>query len=147
LPQKWPTITTTAPKSILYAGEPLIKEMEVLTATDVYPGRLVEHDTNEGDVKAGASDSVVILGVADKEDTELITTTYHAGDQIRVLSGPIIVWMLALSGAAIAVGGLVQCAGSGKVDQYATASAGVGRALIAKSGNDDQWILVDMSLK
>jgi hypothetical protein len=147
MPQKFPAKTTTAPKSILYAGIPLFKEYEVLTDTGLYPGRLVEHDTNEGDIKVGADNSVVILGVADKEDTELVTTIYGVADQCRVLSGPIIVWLLAQSGATIAVGGLVQCGGSGKVDQYATATAGVGRALMAKTGDADEWILVDMSLR
>jgi hypothetical protein len=150
MPQKFPakTAATTYPKSILYAGIPLIKECEVLTATEMYPGRLVEHDTNAGDIKVAATNSVVVLGVLDREGTELVSTIYHAGDQARVLSGPIIVWMLANSGATIAVGTAVQTVGgTGKISQYATATACVGRALAAKTGDNDEWILVDMSLR
>jgi hypothetical protein len=130
--------------SILYAGVPLIKEYLIGTASECYPGRLVEIDSTANTVKAGADNSVVILGVLDVEPTEAITTVYDSADPCRVLSGHIIVWLLAISGATIAVGGKVQCAGNGKVDQAATAYADVGKAIMAKSGATDEWILVEL---
>lgn len=137
--------TAVRGKSILYAGTPLVKEYKIKTATGCYPGILVEADSDADTIKAGADNSVVILGVLDVEATEDIDTLYDADDEARVLSGHIIVWLLAASGATIAVGTKVQCAGSGKVDQSATATAFVGTALQAKSGDTDAWILVEMS--
>lgn len=132
--------------AILYAGTPVIQEMEVLTATEMYPGRLVETDTNEWSIKVGQSNSVVILGVLDVEPTERRATIYGVGDQARVLRGDIVVMLLAISGATITIGLKVQCAGSGKVDEYATVLADVGYALQAKSGDDDEWILVKLTI-
>jgi hypothetical protein len=132
---------------ILYAGDPVVREMEVMTATDMYPGRLVITDgSTDYGIIVGTDNSVAILGVLDREPTELITTQYDQYDQARVLSGDIIVWLVAVSGATITRGLRVQCAGAGKVDQYATAQAAVGYSLHAKSGADDEWILVKLQL-
>lgn len=131
--------------AILYAGDPIVKEMEITTAADCYPGRLVQTDTAlDYGVITGASDSVTILGVLDVDPTKLRTTIYTQYDQAKVLSGDIIVWLVAASGATITRGLRVQCAGSGKVDQYATAQAAVGYSLHAKSGDGDEWILVKL---
>lgn len=132
--------------AILYAGQPVYMEYEVKTNTGLYPGCLVQNDTDEYDIKVGADNSVVILGVADVEPNELRTTIYGAGDQCRVISGDCIVLLKAASGATIAVGTRVQCAGSGLVDEYATALADVGYSLQAKSGDDNEWILVKLTL-
>lgn len=140
--------TAVKGKSILYAcpdgAGPMVKEYTVQTVTDMEPGHLVEIDSDADSIKAGADNSVVILGVLDVAPDIQIDATYVAGDQARVLSGHIIVWLEAISGATIAVGTKVQCAGAGKIDQYATATADVGKALQAKTGDDDAWILVEM---
>jgi hypothetical protein len=132
--------------AILYAGDPVVREMEITTAADCYPGRLVESDGTDSGVVVGTDNSVVILGVLDRDATKLLTTIYTVNDQARVLSGDIIVWVVAVSGATITRGLKVQCAGAGKVDQYATVNGAVGYSLHAKSGATDEWILVKLML-
>lgn len=132
--------------SILYAGDPVIREFEVLTATSMYPGRLVQTDTTNYQIKVGASDSALILGVLDRESTELYTTIYGAGDQARVLSGDIIVWVVAASGATIGVGTRLYSAGSGLVDEDDTSGVSVGYSLHVKTGDDNEWILMKCTI-
>ena len=132
--------------SILYAGQPVYLEYEVLTATSMYPGRLVITDTNEWSIKVATDNATNCLGVLDVEPNELRETIYGAGDQARVIRGDCVVMMTAQSGATITVGLPVQCGGSGKIDEYATAQAAIGYALQAKSGDDDEWILVKLTI-
>lgn len=133
--------------AILYAGDPIVREMEVTTATDMYPGALVITDgsTDCGCIVA-TDNSVAVIGVLDRDPTKLLTTIYTQYDQARVLSGDIIVWVKAISGATITRGLRVQCAGAGMVDQYATAAGDVGYSLHAKSGADNEWILVKLTI-
>jgi hypothetical protein len=128
--------------SILYAGQPVYLEYEVKTATNMYPGYLVIHDTNEYDIKVADDNSALVIGVLDVEPNELRETIYGAGDQARVITGDCVVLLKAASGATIAVGTKVQSAGNGLVDEYATADCDVGYALQAKTGDDNEWILV-----
>lgn len=132
--------------SILYAGNPKYLEYEVLTATNMYPGRLVITDTNEYSIKVGTDDATTVLGVLDVEPNELRETIYDAGDQARVITGDCVVLLKKASGATISVGTKVQCAGNGMVDEYATASADVGYSLQAADGDDDEWILVKLTI-
>ena len=105
--------------AILYNGDPLIHEYEVKTATTMYPGRLVIHDTNEWDIKVATSGSLVCLGVLDVEATELRTTLYGAADQARVLNGDIVVLMTKDSGGAIEEGTRLAAGDSGMVQPAA----------------------------
>lgn len=132
--------------AILYAGQPVYLEYEVLTATNMYPGRLVITDTNEYSIKVAGDNATDCLGVLDVEPGELRETIYGAGDQARVIRGDCVVMMTKASGATITVGLPVQCAGSGMVDEYATAQAAVGYALQAANGDDNEWILVKLTL-
>jgi hypothetical protein len=133
--------------AILYAGDPVFLEMEITTATSCYPGTLVITDGSlDYGVITAPDNSVIVLGVLDVEPTELITTIYNAGDQAKVLTGDIIVWLKKISGATITRGLRVQCAGAGMVDQYATAQAAVGYSLHAASGDGTEWILVKLQL-
>ena len=132
--------------AILYAGVPVYREYEVKTATEMYPGRLVITDTNEWDIKVATDNATTCLGVLDVEAGERRSTIYGAGDQARVISGDCVVMMTKSSGATIAIGTRVQCSGSGKIDEYATATADVGYALQAVSGDDDEWVLVKLTI-
>lgn len=132
--------------AILYAGQPVYMEYEVGTNTTMYPGRLVINETNEWTITIGTDNSTVILGVLDVEPNELRETIYGTGDQARVISGDCIVLLKKASGATIAIGTRVQCAGSGLVDEYATATADIGYSLQAASGDDDEWILVKLTI-
>jgi hypothetical protein len=131
--------------AILYAGTPIVREMEVTTATTMIPGALVITDgSNDNGCIVAPDNSVIVLGVLDVDPTKLLTTTYTQYDQARILSGNIIVWLMKISGAAITRGLRVQCAGAGMVDQYATAEAAVGYSLHAASGDGTEWILVKL---
>ena len=116
---------------ILYAGQPVITEYEVKTATTMYPGRLVITDTNAWDIKVATSGALTVLGVLDVEPGELRTTLYDEGDQARVLSGDIVVLLTKDADLAIAIGDKVIPANSGMVQIGTTAGAVVGYALQA----------------
>jgi len=147
--------------AILYAGTPLTQELEVLTVTNFAPGRLVVRDTNEWDCKACAgAASLEVLGVADVPSDKKLTdmqanetvsgaptTTFTAGDQIRVLRGDIIVKLLLLSGETITIGERVESTATGMIQAYTTALADIGYALQASaaSGTCD-WILVKLTI-
>jgi hypothetical protein len=77
---------------IVVLGEPLVEELEIKTVATMYPGRLVERDTNDSSVKAGTAAGPVMgwLGYeqahknyrpADK------TTIYKVNDEAPVLFG------------------------------------------------------------
>lgn len=132
--------------AILYAGQPVVHEMEVKTATNMYPGRFVINDTAEYDVKIAGAASALVLGVLDVEPNELRSTIYGAGDQARVLSGDIVVMAQAASGSTIAVGTKLITAANGMVSEGSTAGQVVGYALQAKTGDDNEWILVKLTI-
>lgn len=131
---------------ILHSGFPVYREYEVRTAGGCYPGRLVQHDTNEWDVKVAESGSAVVLGVLDVEPTELRTTIYGTGDQARVITGDCVVLLKAVSGATIDEGTLVQAGDSGMVIESTDATKAVGKALQVKTGITAAWILVKLTL-
>ena len=117
---------------ILYAGQPLIQEYEVKTATSMYPGRLVITDTNEWNIKVATSGAATVLGVLDVEPGQLRTTLYDDGDQARVLSGDIVVLLTKDADLAITIGQKVIPANSGMVQVTGAADVNaVGYALQA----------------
>ena len=147
--------------AILYAGEPEIQEMEVKTATNLAPGRLVIQDTNAWDVKVAGDGALLVLGVADvmankkltAMQTEIATgvplTTYSAGDQVRVLRGDIVVKLLAKSGSTIAVGTRVMAAANGMIKQFSgtAADALIGYSLEAPTLTAlCKWVLVKLTI-
>lgn len=132
--------------SILHSGDPVYREYEIKTADNCFPGRLVQHDTNEWDVKVADSGSAVVLGVLDVEPTELRTTIYDAADQARIITGDCVVLLKAVSGATIDEGTKVQAATGGKVIESTDATKAVGYSLQAKTGATDEWILVKLTL-
>jgi hypothetical protein len=145
--------------AILYAGEPEIQELEVKTATNLAPGRLVIQDTNAWDVKVAGAAALLVLGVADvmsdKKLTDMQTEiatgapleTYSAGDQIRVLRGDIVVKCLAVSGATIAVGTRLIAAANGMVTAGTTAGAVIGYSLEAPTLTSlCKWVLVKLTI-
>jgi len=117
---------------ILYAGQPVVTEYEVKTATSMYPGRLVITDTNEWNIKVATSGAATVLGVLDVEPGQLRTTLYDDGDQARVLSGDIVVLLTKDADLAITIGQKVIPANSGMVQVTGAADVNaVGYALQA----------------
>ena len=132
--------------SILYAGNPKYLEYEVKTATSMYPGRLVITDTNEYSIKVAGDGATTVLGVLDVEPNELRETIYDSGDQARVITGDCVVLLLAESGSTIAVGTKVEPSNSGMISESADDTAMVGYALQAKTGDDNEFILVKLTI-
>jgi hypothetical protein len=116
--------------AILHQGIPLVTEMEVETTTEFCPGKLVKVDTAEYQCEVAGDEATTVLGVADcPSDKRLqdyytasaggaVTDTFDAGDQIRILHGPIIVKVIAKSGEDIDVGERVVAAANGMVKAF-----------------------------
>lgn len=132
---------------ILVRGEPIITEYEVKTAANCYPGRLVIRDTSDGNIQVAGNGANNVLGVLDVEPGELRSTIYGASDQARVLSGPCVVLVEAVSGAVITAGLTLIPATGGTVIQGTTAGLIVGRALTSASPTDTgTFVQVELDL-
>lgn len=132
--------------AILVSGTPIYEEYEVETATDMYPGRLVIKGSASHQIKVATDNSIAVIGVLDVEPTETRDTQYDANDQARVIRGDCVVLLKVLHSATIGIGGKVQCAGSGKIDQHATAYADVGISEEAWAPQAaDGWIMVKLT--
>lgn len=141
--------------AILYAGTPEAGiEYEVETATDMYPGRLVQPGTQDYQIKVGtAAGNALITGVLDvKSDVRrqasgtgpTTCNVYLVGDQTIPLRGDIVTLAVALSGQTINVGTHVEAANNGMV-QALSAGKDLGYAVTAKptnGGDGNEWILV-----
>ncbi len=127
-PAQWPVPTT---HSIVVAGLPLYMEFEQGTETGtaaILPGDLVEFTSPGADctVKAGQADSETIIGVADISPQSATTpprggdrtTAYAAGDQVKIVRGPLLVMLRIATSQDIACGEFVQPAASGEVKAY-----------------------------
>jgi hypothetical protein len=147
--------------AILYAGQPEIQELEVLTTTQFCPGKLVMTDTTEYQCKAAGAAELLVLGVADvPSDQRLkyyftpsaggaVTYAFTAGDQIRVLRGDIVVKVIAISGETIGVGTRLIGAANGMVAAGTTAGAVVGYSLEDKTAEIAaccDWLLMKMTI-
>lgn len=143
--------------AILVAGTPRVQELEVKTVTEFCPGKLVITDTNEWDCKVAGAAAANVLGVADVPSDEkltdyitesaagTVTETFTAKDQIRVLSGPIRVMLMALSGETIEVGTRLIAAANGLVAAGATAGQCIGYAVTDPTLTSScKWVLVDL---
>lgn len=145
--------------AILYAGTPVIQEMEVKTTSEFCPGKLVITDTNDWDCKVAGAASTAVIGVADVPSDEkltsyisesaagTVTTAFTAGDQIRVLRGDIIVKLMALSGETINVGTKLVAAANGLVKAGTTAGQVIGYSLESPTLTSScKWILVKLTI-
>lgn len=132
----------------------LITTKKVETATNVYPGRLLEKGTNDDDiVVCGGSNPVV--GVAGYEDTPKLyrpatkATIYTASAKLAVVRGPGTKVILRIaSGEAAVVGSILKASTAGMV---AVATAGTDHVIAkanetvtgaASVGSDIECILI-----
>ncbi len=123
MPQ-YPVPTT---HSIIVGGYPLYLELEA--ASEILPGDLVQFNSPAaGDctIKAGVVDSQEIVGVAAISPQSATTpprggqraTGYAAGDQVKVVRGPLTIMLRVASSEQIQCGEFVQPAASGEVKAY-----------------------------
>jgi hypothetical protein len=140
--------------AILVSGTPIYEEYEVKTAANMYPGKLVITDTTEYQIKVATDNSTAVLGVLDVMPDKNLkkmyedTTTYEAGDQVRVIRGDCVVKLRADHAATITVGIKVYPAPDGNVDESATAYADIGIAeTVPDTGasKDDDWVIVKLT--
>lgn len=108
---------------ILVAGNPLVQELKVETATNMYPGRLVKKGTNDDDIVVGTAGADVIgfLGYEQCRDSDKpanVDTAYAAGAWAPVLSGGgfIIVARLA-NGENVSKGARLVAAANGELKE------------------------------
>jgi len=149
--------------AILVAGQPIIVEKEARTVTDLAPGRLVIYDTTDYQCTYAGAAAPDVIGVCDVPSdkkltdftwtakTGVCTATVTAGDQLRILRGPIRVKVILLSGETVTVGESLVAAALGMV-AACTGDSGapediVGKAATASSGSVTcDWILMDMTI-
>lgn len=147
--------------AILESGTPIIQEYEAETVTHLAPGRLVITETNDWNITVATAASLGVLGVADVPSDEKLTsmqanetvsgaptTTFTAGDQVRVLRGDIVVKLLLVSGETITVGERIEAAANGMCQAYTTALADIGYSLEDSGGATTtcNWILVKLTI-
>jgi hypothetical protein len=150
-------------RGILYAGEPEIQEMEVLTPGALCPGRLVIAETTEYQCTVAGVDSKLVLGVADVPSDKRVdyyysptagganTFNFTAADQIRVLRGDVVVRVVGLSGQTIVVGtrlvpaanGMVKAAAGTEADEIVGYSLEIKTAELAACCD---WLLMKMTI-
>lgn len=144
--------------AILYAGEPLVQELEA-EGTLILPGRLVMTGTAGHQCKVGTIlGEAKILGVADIQAEHPLhekgftdpdhATDYVAGAPVRVLRGDVVVMVVAKSGETIAVGTRLQAGDAGVVIPHVVATGtSIGYALTAPvTGTENEWILAKLTI-
>jgi hypothetical protein len=135
---------------VVVAGNPLRLEFEVganATAAEMHPGRLVIHDTNDGDVKEAGAKARNIIGFMDVAAGKKESDNYAVGDQAMVVVGECIAKVTLLANESVAPGDLLVAAANGKVAKQAVGAMGsqgmvVGQALETSNVAQDAEILV-----
>jgi len=149
--------------AILYAGQPVYEEMEVLTTSEFCPGKLVIYDTTHYQCKCAGAAAANVIGVADVPSDEKLTAYYTesaggavtkaftAADQIRVIRGDCVVKVIAKSGETITVGTRLVAAANGMV-AACTADSGAPEDIVGYSLENPtltslcKWILMKMTI-
>lgn len=113
---------------VFVGGLPLYMEFEAASGSAILPGDLVQFNNPPSDctIKEGAANSTSIIGVAGISPQSATTpprggdrtTAYAAGDQVKVLRGPITMMLRIATGETISCGEFVQPAASGEVKEY-----------------------------
>ena len=145
---------------ILYAGTPVYQELEVETDATIAPGRFLITGTAQHQCKVGTAGTVEAIGVADVMADRKLTLmqtetaagtpldTYDAGEQIRVIRGPVIVKVLLKSGETITVGERVEVAANGMVVTEAVDGSGKAVAYAVENSTAPatccEWLLVQL---
>lgn len=135
---------------VVVAGNPLRLEFEIgsnATADQMLPGRLVIHDTTDGDIKEAGAAARNIIGFLDVEGGKKESDNYAVGDQAMVVVGECIAKLTLLANESVAPGDLLVAAANGKVAKQAVGAMGsqgmvVGQALETSDVAQDAEILV-----
>lgn len=120
--------------AILIAGTALHEEKEVGTATATIPGRIAIDETNDYTCTNATTNSLNPIGVFDVEPGQLRTTSYDAGDQARIIRGPIRVLLTLLASENVTRGDYLVPAALGKVKKAAAITATIATGTITNLG-------------
>lgn len=127
---------------IVVAGTPLVQELKVETATNMYAGRLVKKGTNDDDVVIVAAATDPVIGWLGFEHTSpnyqpaSPTTIYAQNDNAAVLSGGIVIVSQLASGQTCVKGDRLVMAAAGLLAKAAAMTAtvpGSGTAVTSSS--------------
>jgi len=124
---------------IVAAGEPLVQELKVETATNMYPGRLVKKGTNDDDIVVNTASGMPV-GWLGYEQTNPqykpanVDTAYAANDYAAVLNGGgfVIVGRLA-SGESVNKGDLLVPAANGELQEADTLEIASGSTTVTST--------------
>lgn len=118
---------------IVASGTPLVQELRVQTASEMYPGRLVKTGTTTDEIVVNdASTNTTVLGWIGYEQTNpnyrpsTPTTIHVIEDQTTVLNGSGFTILADAASGAIAKGNPLTGAAAGKVTAMALADMDVG---------------------
>ena len=106
---------------IVASGTPLVQELRVQTATNMYPGRLVIAGTTTDEIIVNTGATTNAYGFIGYEQTNpnfrpsTIDTIQVIGDQVAVLNGGGFTILAGYSGGAVAKGDELTGAADGKV--------------------------------
>ena len=112
-------------------------DMEVganATAAKMVPGRLVIHDTTDGDVKEAGVKADNVLGVIEVQAGKLVTDSHSVGANVKVIplsSQAFVVLTLVSGGAAVAPGDPIVSAADGKAAKQAVGAMGSQGSVVA----------------
>jgi hypothetical protein len=128
---------------ILVAGTPLIQELNVENATNMYPGRLVKKGTNDNDVTVSGAAGICLgwLGYEQCTNAGFMptdkTTIYAADAQAPVLYGGgfVVIGKLAAS-QTVVKGDRLVAAADGMVSKAAAAVTKAGSTPVTSSADD-----------
>lgn len=125
---------------IVAAGSPLVQELNVETATNMYPGRLVIKGTNDNDIKVCGAGGISVGWLGYEQVTNAgymptdVNTIYAAGAQAPVLYGGGFVVVASLAENNIIVkGDRLVAAANGEVSKAAAAVTKAGQTGVTSS--------------
>lgn len=112
--------------AILVAGIPLVEELEAETVTTSKPGKYVIRGTTDERFNVSGDLSNVVIGIADVIAGRLRSDAFEAGDQVRILSGPIVVMAIGLANQSFTKGQALIVDAQGRVKAAAAITATIG---------------------
>jgi len=120
----------TPTNKIVFGGAPIVQELKVESATNMYPGRLVQKGTNDDDIVVFTATTKMPVGWLGYEQTNPqyrpanVDTAYAADDYAAVVSGPMLIAGRLAKGCSVNKGDLLAGWSDGQVVGPAVPSAG-----------------------
>ena len=133
---------------VIIAGDPLKVEVEIganATEAKMLPGRLVIHDTNDGDVKESGAKAVNVLGFLDVAPDKLESDNYEVGDQAMLVVGECFAKLTLLASENVSPGDALVAAADGKLAKQAVGAMG-GQGTVYAHALESSNVTVDAEI-